>query len=382
LASSLVPHENDCSTVRRIKIGYVSPDFRRHSVASFIESTLKTHHHEEFEVFCYSDVLSPDTITKRLQNHADQWRNITGVTDENVAELIRKDRIDILIDLAGHTGGNRILLFARKPAPVQVSWIGYPATTGLAAMDYKIVDAFTDPLGMTEEFYTEKLIRMPGSFLCYQPEKVSPGVGPLPALSSGHITFGSFNYFPKVSSEAAALWSAILNALPNSRLILKSRTFSDDAASEDALAIFTRHGLSADRIELLSSVPAFTEHLDMYNLIDIALDTFPYNGTTTTCEALWMGVPVITLAGKTHASRVGTSLLSNIGLPDFIAESPEEYLQIAITIANDIPRLQSVRMNIRSSMLRSAVMDAKRFTGNLEQCYRSIWERWCKKRNT
>jgi protein O-GlcNAc transferase len=381
LASAIISHKNTYSKGQRIKIGYVSPDFRRHSVASFVDPILAAHRHEQFEIFCYSDVLGPDTITKRLQTYADQWRDIAGKSDEKAAELIRNDGIDILIDLAGHTGGNRLLLFARKPAPVQISWLGYPATTGLSAMDFKIVDGYTDPPGMTEPYYTEELIRLPESFLCYQPEKDSPGVGPLPALSSGHVSFGSFNYFPKVSPETAALWSAILNALPNARLIMKSRNFSDAKARENALGIFTRQGLSADRIELLSSVPSFTEHLNMYNRIDIALDTFPYNGTTTTCEALWMGVPVVTLTGQTHASRVGTSILSNVGLSDFIANSPEEYLQIAIGLANDIPRLRSVRVNVRNRMLGSAVMDAKRFTGNLEQCYRLIWERSCKTRN-
>ncbi|MBM4146917.1 MAG: tetratricopeptide repeat protein, partial [Nitrospira sp.] len=311
LASDLAPHTNDPSPSRRLKIGYVSPDFRRHSVNYFIEPVLALHSHEQFEVFCYSDVFIPDNVTQRLQNYTDHWQSIVGMSDKKVAELIRKDGIDILIDLAGHTGYNRMLLFARKPAPIQASWLGYPNTTGLSTIDYRIVDNYTDALGLTDHFYTEKLIRLPGSFICYMPDSDSPGVSEQPFLSSGVITFGSFNYFPKLSSETIAIWTKILQAIPGSRLIMKARSFSDTTTCQYATELFRGFGVAVERIDLLSHVPSFREHLDLYNKIDIGLDTFPYNGTTTTCEALWMGVPVITLAGNTHASRVGMSLLSN-----------------------------------------------------------------------
>jgi predicted O-linked N-acetylglucosamine transferase (SPINDLY family) len=370
-------HGNDRSPARRLRIGYVSPDFRRHSVNYFIEPVLASHRHDQFEVFCYSDVLRPDTATERLKEYADQWRNIVGISDEKVSELVRRDEIDILVDLAGHTGYNRMLLFARKPAPVQVSWLGYPNTTGLSTMDYRIVDSHTDPPGLTDPFYTEKLIRMPESFLCYHPDKGSPAAGDLPALKSRSVTFGSFNVFPKISSETTALWAAVLKALPDSCLIMKTRNFTDRTACKNAVEMFVAYGISPERIELVSYKPSFTDHLAMYNRIDIGLDTFPYNGTTTTCEAAWMGVPVITLAGNTHASRVGMSLLTNIGLPELISGTYEEYLATAVNLAGDLARLGSLREKLRHMMEHSPLTDAKRFTVNLEGLYRKMWERWC-----
>jgi protein O-GlcNAc transferase len=378
LYPSSLHYANDPSPSRRLKIGYVSPDFRRHSVNYFIEPALAYHNHEHFEVFCYSDVLRPDTVTERLQRYTDQWRNIAGKPDERVAELIWKDGIDILVDLAGHTGYNRMLTFARKPAPVQISYLGYPNTTGLSAVDYRFVDAYTDPPGLTDPFYTEKLMRMPESFLCYLPDDDSPPVGDLPALKSGHITFGSFNIFQKVSHETIALWAEILKKLPDSYLIMKSPSFYDQTTRNYATSRFLIRGIAPERIELRARMPSFREHLDLYNRVDIGLDTYPYNGTTTTCEALWMGVPVVTLAGNTHASRVGTSLLSNIGLPELVAKTTEEYISIAVTLAKDFGRLQSLREHLRHRMTYSPLCDAKRFTTNLEMCYRKIWEIWCK----
>ncbi len=226
------PHySNDPSPSRRLKIGYVSPDFRRHSVNYFVEPVLASHDHDQFEVFCYSDVLKSDTVTERLIGYADQWRDIAGMPDEKVSELIRADGIDILADLAGHTGYNRMLLFARRPAPVQASWLGYPNTTGLATVGYRLVDEYTDPQGLTDAFYTEKLVRLPGSFLSYLPDSESPAVGSLPAIKSGHITFGSFNYFPKVSPETVSIWAEILRSLPGSRLIMKSRKKAEGTIS-------------------------------------------------------------------------------------------------------------------------------------------------------
>ena len=299
-----------------------------------------------------------------------------GMSDEEVAELIRKDKIDILVDFAGHTANNRILLFARKPAPIQVSWIGYLATTGLSTIDYKIVDSYTDPPGKTEQFYTEKLIRLPESFLCYLPDKDSPEVGPLPALSTGHITFGSFNNFAKVTPEVFTLWARILNELPDSRLILKGKSFSDKTTCQYAINMFTERGISAERITLQSWDPS-PKHLESYNQVDIGLDTFPFNGATTTCEAIWMGVPVITLAGTAYHSRVGVSLLSNVGLPELIAKTHDEYIGIAVNLASDIEKLQLLRKSLRDRMSHSPLTDAKRFTANLEMCYHKMWENWC-----
>jgi predicted O-linked N-acetylglucosamine transferase (SPINDLY family) len=244
-------------------------------------------------------------------------------------------------------------------------------------MDYRIVDRYTDPPGMTEQFHTEELIRMPESFLCYLPDRESPEVGPLPALTAGHITFGSFNNFAKVSSEVMDLWTEILKSIPDSRLIMKARSLSDRSTRDYVAELFTQRNIEAERIELLSWEPSVRGHLAIYNRIDIGLDTFPYNGTTTTCEAAWMGVPVITLAGNTHASRVGMSLLTNIGLPELISGTYEEYLATAVNIAGDLKRLRSLREKLRDMMEHSPLTDAKRFTVNLEGLYRKMWERWC-----
>jgi protein O-GlcNAc transferase len=376
LQSGIPHHINEKTLNRRLKIGYVSPDFRRHSVAYFIEPVLTGHNREHFEICCYSPVSGGDDVTDRLREYADQWRSIAGMSDEKAAELIREDGIDILVDLAGHTANNRILVFARKPAPVQVSWIGYPATTGLSAMDYKIVDGYTDPWGMTEQFYTEKLIRMPESFLCYLPDRESPEAGDLPFFSSGHITFGSFNNFAKVSPEVIELWTKILKTIPASRFIMKTRSFSDRSTREYAMEKFVHRGISIERLDFLPPEPSTREHLSLYNRIDIGLDTFPYNGTTTTCEALWMGVPVITLAGNTHASRVGMSLLTTIGLSELIAKTVEEYAAIALNLAGDVKRLRALRENLRTMMERSPMTDSGRFVGNLESRYQMIWKDW------
>jgi protein O-GlcNAc transferase len=378
LSLFISPHTNKCIPNRRLRIGYVSPDFRRHSVAYFVEPVLVSHDRVHFDVFCYSNNLIQDEVTKRIREKTEHWRNIAGISDKNVAELIRKDKIDILIDLVGHTADNRILLFARKPAPIQASWLGYPFTIGLSTIDYKLVDSYTDPAGMTERFYAEKLIRLPESFLCYLPENENIEVGNLPALTTGHITFGSFNNFAKVSPEVIVTWLKILKVIPDSHFILKANSFSDKSTRDYAMDLFIKEGIAAERVELLLWQNSSREHLEAYNSVDIGLDTFPYNGTTTTCEALWMGVPVITLAGNTHASRVGVSLLSNIGLTELIANTDEEYVKIAVSLAKDLKRLQSLRKRLRQTMAQSPLTDAKRFTANLEMCYRAMWDNWCK----
>ena len=379
LSSAIIPHMNARNPDRILKIGYVSPDFRKHAVSYFIEPVLSAHSKENFQIYCYADVSRADEVTERLHQYAGQWRSIAGMSDQQVADLIRSDGIDILVDLAGHTAHNRLLVFAQKPAPVQVTWIGYPATTGLSTMDYKIVDSYTDPPGLTEQFYTEKLIRMPGSFLCYLPDRESPEAGTLPVLAAGHVTFGSFNNFAKVTLDVMELWSRILLGVPNSRLIMKANSLGDKSTSKNVLEIFEQNGIDRDRIELHAMVQSSSLHLDLYNRIDIGLDTFPYNGTTTTCEALWMGVPVITLSGKTHAARVGASLLSNNGLADMIAETQDEYREKAVLLAYDVNRLQVLRKTLRKQMALSPLTDAQRFAAHLETCFRDTWSQWCKR---
>lgn len=377
LQSAIMPHAEKCYNGSRLRIGYISPDLRKHSVAYFLESVFTAHDKKQFDIFCYSLVPVEDEVTARLRTYTDHWINISEMSDNQAAEIIRRDRIDILIDLAGHTANNRILLFARKPAPVQVSWIGYPATTGLSAMDYKIVDTYTDPPGTSENFYTEKLLRMPETFLCYVPDRESPDISPLPALSSGYVTFGSFNNFAKVTPEVTELWAKILKAVPGSRLLLKAKSLSSRSTREYVEDIFVTKGVAAERIELHAWQSSVQDHLSMYNHIDIELDTFPYNGTTTTCEALWMGVPVISLSGSSHASRVGLSLLSNAGIPGLVAKSCNEYFEIAVALATDMNRLKSLRENLRDMMRQSPLTNAERFTKNLEINYRIILNNWC-----
>jgi len=269
------------------------------------------------------------------------------------------------------------MLFARKPAPVQVTWLGYPNTTGLSAVDYRIVDNFTDPPGMTDPFYSEKLVRMPESFLCYNPERKSPEIGPLPSVQAGHITFGSFNIISKVTPEAAAVWSHILKEVPDSKLLLKAKSLFDKGTREYLGELFHQQGITPERLIFKFHTASYREHLAMYNDIDIALDTFPYNGTTTTCEALWMGVPVVTLAGDRHASRVGMSLLSNIGIPELIAETGDDYVEIATDLARNTSKLLFLRAELRTMLSRSPLSDTERFTKHLEQRYREMWQTYC-----
>jgi protein O-GlcNAc transferase len=377
LSSAIVPHTNCGEILRRLRIGYVSPDFRRHAVAWFIEPVLASHDKEMFEVYCYSNSSINDEVTGRIQGYAVQWRNIVGMTDEEAAELIRRDGIDILIDLAGYTANNRMLVFACKPAPVQASWIGYLATTGLTAMDYKIVDSYTDPPGKTEQYYTERLMRLPESFLCYQPDRGSPEAGPLPALSAVQITFGSFNNFAKVTPEVFSLWAEILEGVPGSCLILKGLSFYDKTTCAYTMDMFAQRGIAGERI-VLEHPDLSPGHLETYNKIDIGLDTFPFNGAATTCEAMWMGVPVVTMAGTAYHSRVGVSLLSNVGLPELVAGTKEEYLSIAVNLARDLQRLQILRKNLRDMMKQSPLCNGERFTADLEKCYRRMWKTWCK----
>jgi predicted O-linked N-acetylglucosamine transferase (SPINDLY family) len=369
-------HGNDRALDRRLRIGYVSPDFRTHSVAYFIEPVIASHNRADFEIFCYSNVVNFDAVTTRLRGLVEHWRDIIGVSDEKAAEVIREDKIDILVDLAGHTSGNRLLLFARKPVPIQVTYLGYPNTTGLPTIDYRITDSLADPPGTTDHLCVEKLFRLPKSFLCYRPPQETPSVSTLPAIRTGNITFGSFNNRTKLTPTMIGLWSQILKSIPNARLVLKSGPLFDAETRELLEKMFVQHGISQDQLRLLSYVPSKYEHFDCYNSIDIGLDTFPYNGTTTTCEAMWMGVPVISLAGETHASRVGMSLLSDVGLSDFIAECDEDYLQKAVALANDLERLQSLRVSLRSMMSNSSLMDARSFTDSLEKAYRQMWYSW------
>ena len=360
---------------RRLRVGYVSPDFCNHAVAFFFEPVLSSHDRERFETVCYSDARVPDQVTGRLRSQASQWRNIAGWSDDLVDALIRADRIDILVDLAGHTAHNRLSVFAGRPAPVQATWLGYPNTTGLSTIDYRITDSVCDPPGETERWHTEELLRLPGAFSCYLPPPECPPVGPLPALRAGHVTFGCFNHIAKLTPAAIELWSGILRGLPGSRLLLKSRGLTDPGTTGRILAQFGGGGVASSRIELRGEELPTAEHTGLYNRVDIALDTFPYNGTTTTCEALWMGVPVVTLAGATHVARVSASLLTRLGATDLIASSADEYRSRCLALAADLPRLAERRAAQRERMRAGPICDAAGFTRGLEEAYRRMWER-------
>jgi predicted O-linked N-acetylglucosamine transferase (SPINDLY family) len=375
-------HTNDPNPERRLRIGYVSPDFRAHSVAFFIEPILTHHDRQCFEVFCYANVSDGDGVTARLRNVADHWTDIVLMSDADVAAQIRRDQVDILVDLAGHTGGNRLCVFAEKPAPVQVTYLGYPNTTGLTAIDYRLTDALADPPGDTDSSCSETLVRLPEGFLCYQVPIDCPPTTSLPALTTGYVTFGSFNNVIKVNAAVVALWARILGALPQAQLLLKARALAYAEGRGRLQGLFEQHGVSPDRIEMIPWIKGHAEHQETYGRVDIALDPFPYNGTTTTCEALWMGVPVITLAGTTHAGRVGVSLLTHAGLPELIVASPEAYVALAVELANDLPRLQGLRESLRARLAASPLCDAEGFTRALEAAYRGMWLDWCRKKRT
>jgi predicted O-linked N-acetylglucosamine transferase (SPINDLY family) len=376
-SSQAFPHANSKNLQRKLRIGYVSSDFKNHSVAYFIEPVLKAHDRKNVEVHCYANVRKPDDRTKRLQAESDHWSSIAGIPDFEVAERIRKDRIDILVDLGGHTRDNRLLVFAYKPSPIQVTWLGYPNTTGMRAIDYRFTDAIADPPGEADNYHSEKLIRLEHGFLCYQPEDSAPEVGPPPCLDRDYVTFGSFNNLPKVTPEVVKVWAEILRQQPRSRLLLKSKILADLGVKGKYLRLFADQGIPADRLELLGWVPDKTNHLELYHRIDIGLDPFPYNGTTTTCEALWMGVPVVTLCGDRHAARVGASLMHHAGLEELVARSEDEYIALAVTLAQDRQRLITCRSNQRRKMQESQLMDKKLFTATLEKAYRRMWRAWC-----
>jgi len=359
----------------RLKVGYVSPDFMRSPATSFIEPVLAAHDRREFEVVCYSNSGQEDEMTGRLRGSCDVWRDISQIPDQDAADRIRADGIDILVDLAGHAAGGRLLLFARKPAPVQVTWLGYPNTTGLDTMDYRLTDAVADPVGATDRFHTEKLVRLTEGFLCYAPAPQSPEVSDSPQLKTGHVTLGSFNELAKVTPDLVALWSEILRALPGARLTLEAAGLSAESACRELRQQFAAHGIAPERVDLRPPEFAAAAPLARYHEIDIGLDTFPFNGVSTTCEALWMGVPVVTLAGTAHVARTGASIVSRVGLAELVATTPAQYVAIAQQLAADQEKRRALRADLRARMRASPLLDAPRFVRALEAAYREMWKK-------
>lgn len=359
----LPPRAGPVPAGRKIRVGFISPDFRQHSVAYFLEPVLRLHDRSRFEFFGYSTSNRRDQVTDIFQGWLAGLRNITPMTDDQAADQIRADGIDILVDLVGHTPGHRLGVIARKPAPVQVSWLGYPNTTGMAAVDCRLTDALADPPGMTEALHTEKLVRLPGSFVCYGklvPEL--PPVAPLPALKNGFVTFGSFGRFAKLTPQMVAVWSRILHRVPDSKLFLKSFSFKDEDTRASLLGRFAQHGIGPERLRLEGFRECLHDHLLVYHEIDIALDTFPYHGTTTTCEALQMGVPVVSLIGRTHVARVGASLLAQVGLDEWAAPTEDAYVACAVKWAGQVEALAALRANLRPAFAAAPMADSAGFT--------------------
>ncbi|MEC5217578.1 protein O-GlcNAc transferase [Actimicrobium sp. GrIS 1.19] len=368
-----VTHANTPDPARRIRIGYVSADLRDHAVARFIEPILRHHDAGQVEVFCYYNHYLNDATNARMRAAVQHWVPCLHLDADQLAARIRADGIDILIDLSGHTAGNRLLTFARKPAPLQVTFNGYPGTTGLAAMDYRISDALLDPVGVTDQFYTEKILRLESAVI-YQPAAGCPEVNPLPCLHGAPFTFACLNNLIKITPYAIAVWSQILKRLPASRLMLGN--LQEPEARARLLANFAAEGIGLERLVLLPKM-ALLDYLATYHRIDLTLDTFPYTGGTTTNDSLWMGVPILTLAGQTSVSRGTAAALQVAGLPQFVTTSPEQYIDTAVALATDPAGLDAVRQTIRARLSANTLKDPVALTRNLEALLRGIWRDWC-----
>jgi predicted O-linked N-acetylglucosamine transferase (SPINDLY family) len=363
---------------RRLRVAFLSADLRRHSVAYFLAPLVEHLDPAEFELYLYHDHAQVDDMSARLRARAAVWRNFIGQTLPVIEAAIRADAPDVLIDLAGHTGINRLPLFARRLAPVQITWLGYPDTTGVRAMDYRFVDAITDPVGEAEPFHTERLVRFAPTAWLYQPPLDAPAPAPVPCAAGASVTFGCFNNFAKVSDSTLRGWAQVLASVPHSRLLLKGHGLGEPARAAVLRARLALLGVAQERIELLGRTPGVVEHLALYARVDVALDTFPYHGTTTTCEALWMGVPVVTLAGDRHAARVGVSLLTAIGHPEWIARDWTDYVVIATALANDTTGRAVWRQSLRGELRRSALLDHAGQAVGFGAAVRECWQHWCR----
>ncbi|HJT99084.1 MAG TPA: tetratricopeptide repeat protein [Rhodanobacteraceae bacterium] len=355
---------------RRLRIGYVSPDFRRHSVSCFIEPVLRHHDRSVVEVYCYYNHDTRDDVTERLEQLADRWCDIVDFDDAAAARRIADDGIDILVDLAGHTTGGRLGVFAHKPAPVQVTWLGYLCTTGVSAIDYRLCDAHTDPARIAESWQTEKPLRLPNAQWCYQPQVPLPEPSALPRIANGFWTFGSFNQSSKLNTALIETWARLLGAIPGSRLRIVG--VSHAPLEEKIRAIFAAGRIEADRLDVVGRV-AIEDYFPQYRDVDIALDSLPYNGATTTCDALLMGIPVATVAGDRSIARGGVSLLRTVGLDAWIAESTDELTPIVQSQIHDVSRIAALRETLPATMRASALMDGQRFARNLEAAFRIAW---------
>jgi len=358
---------------KRLCVGYVSPDFRDHCQAMFMLPVLGRHDAERFEIVCYSDCMRPDAVTAAIRQRCHVWRETARMGDEQLAELIRADGIDVLVDLTMHMAGNRLRVFARKPAPVQVTWLAYPGSTGLTTIDYRLTDPQLDPPGCDESVYSEKTWRLPATFWCYEPLGDVPEVGPLPARRNGHVTFGCLNNLCKVNERSLGLWAKVMARVPGSRLHLLTGPGPQRART---LAVLAAHGIAGERVTFLERTGR-AAYMAYYRRIDIALDTVPYNGHTTSLDSFLMGVPVVTLVGNTVVGRAGLSQLTNLGMTELIGRTGEEFVEIAVGLAGDLGRLEGLREGLRERMRGSVLMDAGAFVRGLEEAYRGMWREWC-----
>jgi predicted O-linked N-acetylglucosamine transferase (SPINDLY family) len=374
LAAQQTPCENSRVPDRRLRLGFVSPDFAQGPVGAFLIGPLENLDRRRVEIYCYSDRLTPDQLTARFRTAATAWRDAIGLSDADLARQIRTDRIDILFDLAGHVPRNRLLVFARRPAPIQITWIDSVGTTGLKTIDYVLADRHTIP-PEAEPYYAERVLRMPDCSICYEPPADAPPVGPLPAIARGAVTFACFNRPAKIHARVIELWCRILTRVPRSRLILKHAGFDDPGTIRHFAELFARHGVEPGRVEMRGMSPR-AEYFRQYQEVDLALDPSPHSGGLTTCDALWMGVPVVTCPGATFASRQGLSYLSTIGLTETLAGDAEQYVDLAAGLACDLPRLAALRDGMRTRVAQSPLCDPRRFAANLLDLLREVWQAW------
>ncbi|MFH2210225.1 MAG: tetratricopeptide repeat protein [Pseudomonadota bacterium] len=379
LRSGIESYANVADPERRLRIAYVSADFRHHAAAYWIEPLLAGHGHENFEICCYSNSAIVDEVTERIRAYADTWVECATLDDAALAARIRSDRVDILVDLSGHTDGNRMLVFARQPAPVQVSWFGFPVSTGLKSIQYRFTDAIMDPEGENDQFYAEKLIRLPRFYASFRPEANTPEPGDGPVTRNTYVTFASLNNLAKITPAMMESWAEILRAIPDARLLFQSAGLEGEELCDRIRKFFAERGVSEQRL-ILRGWSGLDQFLALGKEADISLDPFPFNGGVTTCHALWMGLPVVTLSGQSAASRVGKSILSGIGLTDLVAESPMQYVDTAVALARDHDRLAKLRATLRDRMSAGGLLDGAGLAREVETAYRHMWRSWCTKR--
>jgi predicted O-linked N-acetylglucosamine transferase (SPINDLY family) len=377
LGDSSPTHKNLRQPKRRLRIGYVSADLRQHAAAYWIEPLLEGHSAGDFDVVCYNNSReAADDVSTRLKALVDEWVDCAHLSDDALAERIRQDRIDILVDLSGHTEGNRLLAFAQKPAPVQVSWFGFPVSTGLHAIDYRLTNQALDPEGESEPYYSETLVRLGRFYAAFRPDPMAPEPGEAPVHRNGYITFGSFNNFTKITPAMLELWCDMVRCTPNSKILLQAGGLDNADLGNQLRTFFAQRGVEPARL-MLRGWTDLRDYLALGREVDIALDPFPFNGGVTTCHSLWMGLPVVTLSGRSAASRVGRGILGSMGLMELVASSTAQYRQIALDLARDADRLAQLRGSLRERMRNAGLLDGLALAREAETAYRTMWRTWC-----